>query len=88
VARGGTRYRGDFYAATSYQTWVVSEASFQSDASLTVEPHSDRWFLTAFVNNIENKQRLSQSNVNGSLLTQSAVATAPRTFGLRVGVRF
>ena len=88
IARGGTRYRGDFFAATSYQPWVISEAGFQSDASLTLEPFSDRWFVTAFVNNIEDKRRITQSNVNASLLTQSALATAPRTFGLRVGARF
>ena len=88
VARGGTRYRGDFFAATSYQPWVISAASFQSNLSLSLVPHSDRWSLTAFVNNIENKQRLSQVNVNGSLLTQSALATAPRTFGLRLSARF
>jgi iron complex outermembrane receptor protein len=88
VARAGTRYRGDFYAATSYQDWVISKAGFQSDASLTLEPHSDRWFATVFVNNIENERRITQSNQNGNLSTQSALASAPRTFGLRVGLRF
>jgi iron complex outermembrane recepter protein len=88
IARAGTRYRGDYFVATSYQPWVISNASFQSDASLTLEPQSDRWFVTAFVNNLENKQRLTQVNVNGSLFTQSALASAPRTFGLRLGVRF
>jgi iron complex outermembrane receptor protein len=88
VARADTRYRGDFFAATSYQPWVVSKAAFQSGASLTLEPDSDRWFVTAFVNNIENKQRITQANVNGSLLTQSALATAPRTYGLRIGAKF
>ena len=88
VVRGGTRYRGDFFAATSYQPWVVSQAGFQSNASVSLVPHSDRWSLTAYVNNIENSQRYSQVNVNGALSTQSAVATAPRTFGLRVSARF
>jgi iron complex outermembrane recepter protein len=88
IGRAGTRYRGDYFAATSYQAWVVSEAGFQSDASLTVEPHSDRWFVTASVNNIENTRRITQSNANGTLLTQSALATAPRTYSLRVGARF
>jgi iron complex outermembrane recepter protein len=88
IARAGTRYRSDFYAATTYQPWLISEAAFQSDASLTLEPYSDRWFVTAFVNNIEDKRRLTQSNLNASLSTQSGLATAPRTFGLRVGARF
>ena len=88
VATGGTRWRDDFYAATSYQPWVISKAAFQSDASLTLAPDSDRWFVTAFVNNIENKRRITQANINASLGTMSAIATAPRTYGLRVGAKF
>ena len=88
VAQAGTRWRGDFFAATSYQPWVISKAAFQSDASLTLAPNSDNWFVTAFVNNIENKRRITQSNVNATLGTQSALATAPRTYGVRIGGRF
>lgn len=88
VARAGTRYRGDFYAATTYHPWVISEASFQSDASLTLAPNSDRWFISTYVNNIEDERRISQSNINGSLTTQSALATAPRVYGVRIGTKF
>ncbi|UVO51046.1 TonB-dependent receptor [Sphingomonas sp. SUN019] len=88
VAQGGTRWRGDFFAATSYQPWVISKAVFQSDASLTLAPESDDWFVAAFVNNIEDKRRITQSNVNATLGTQSAIATAPRTYGIRIGGRF
>ena len=88
VATASTRWRGDFFAATSYQPWTISKAAFQSDASLTLAANSDAWFVTAFVNNIENKRRITQSNVNATLGTQSALATAPRTFGLRVGAKF
>ena len=88
VAQAGTRWRGDFFAATSYQPWVISKAAFQSDASLTLAPNSDGWFVSAFVNNIENKRRITQSNVNATLGTQSALATAPRTYGVRVGAKF
>ena len=88
VAQGGTRWRGDFFAATSFQPWTVSQAAFQSDASLTLAPNSDKWSITAFINNIEDKRRITQSNVNATLGVQSAVATAPRTFGLRIGAHF
>ena len=88
VAAAGTRWRGDFYAATSYQPWVISEAGFQSDASLTLAPDSDRWFVTAYINNIEDTRRISQSNVNGTFSTQTAIATAPQTYGVRVGAKF
>ena len=88
VAQAGTRWRGDYFAATSYQPWVVSQDAFQSDASLTLTPDSDGWFATVFVNNIENTRRITQSNVNATFTTQSAVASAPRTYGLRLGARF
>lgn len=88
VARGGTRYRGDFFAAPSFQPWVISRAGFQSDASLTLSPASDRWFVTAYVNNIENTRRITQSNQGNALGTQSGIATAPRTYGIRIGGKF
>ena len=88
VAQGGTRWRGEYFAATSYQPWTISKAAFQSDASLTLSPDSDAWFASLFVNNIEDKRRITGSNLNSSLGTQSAVATAPRTYGVRVGGRF
>ena len=88
VAQAGTRWRGNYFAATSYQPWVRSLSVFQSDASLTFAPDSDRWFLTAYVNNIESNRRLTQSNVNNSLGTQSATSAAPRTYGIRAGAKF
>ncbi|MEG3124185.1 TonB-dependent receptor [Sphingomonas sp. GB1N7] len=88
VAQGGTRWRGDYFAATSYQPWVISKAVFQSDASLTVSPNSNAWFASLFVNNIENHRRITQSNVSGALSTQSGLSTAPRTYGIRIGGRF
>lgn len=88
VAQAGTRWRGDFFAATTFHPWVVSKAAFQSDASLTLAPDTDRWFVSAFINNIENERRITQSNVNATLFTQTAVATAPRTFGVRFGAQF
>ncbi len=88
MAQGGTRYRGDFFAATTYFPWVVSPAGFQSDASLTLAAKSDRWFVTAYVNNIENTRRLAQANVNLSVGTMTGLATAPRTYGIRIGGKF
>ena len=88
IAQAGTRWRGDFFAATSYQPWVISRAAYQSDASLTLTPDSEKWFATAFVNNIEDTRRLSQSTVNGSLSTQTGISGPPRTYGLRLGGKF
>ena len=88
VAAGRTSWRGDFQAATGYQPWTLSRAAFQSDASLTLAPDSDAWSVTAYVNNIENTRRITQSNANATLGTQSGLATPPRTYGIRIGGRF
>lgn len=88
VGVGRTSWRGDFQAATGYQPWTLSRAAFQSDASLTLSPNSDAWFVTAFVNNIENNRRITQSNANATLGTQSGLATPPRTYGIRIGGKF
>ena len=88
VAQGGTRWRGNYFASTSYQPWTISRSVFQSDASLTLSPASDAWFASVFVNNIENHRRITQSNVSNTLGTQSAISTPPRTYGLRIGARF
>jgi iron complex outermembrane recepter protein len=44
--------------------------------------------VTAYVNNIENTRRITQSNANATLGTQSGLATPPRTYGIRIGGRF
>ena len=88
ILQGGTRYRGDFYVAPGYQPWLLSKADFESDASLTYSPGSDRWFVSGYVNNIEDNRRVVQASTNGGLGTVTAITTAPRTYGVRVGARF
>ncbi|NIJ07324.1 iron complex outermembrane receptor protein [Sphingomonas vulcanisoli] len=87
VAQVGTRYRGAYYIAATYQPWTYSKGAFQSDASLTLSPAGDRWFITGFINNIENKRRLIQ-DAPGAIGTLGAITSDPRTFGVRVGVHF
>lgn len=87
VLQGGTRYRSSYFVAPTYQPWLLSKGAFQSDASITFSPYSDDWFLSAYVNNIENKRRLAQVGTN-NLGTQTGVTGDPRTFGIRAGQRF
>ena len=87
VLQGGPRYRGSFYDSPTYQPWLISKAGFQSDASLTLAPRSDRWFITAYVNNIENLRRIEVATTSG-LNTVTATTSDPRTFGIRVGEHF
>lgn len=87
VAQAGTRYRGDFFLAPDYQPWVLSEAEFQSNASLTLASPAD-WSLTAYVNNIEDHRRSVQVGTNTVIGHSTAITTAPRTYGVRVSKSF
>ena len=87
VLQGGTRWRGDYYVASTYQPWLISRSAFQSRASITFSPQSDRYFISAFINNIEDKRRIVLATTS-AINTLGAITTDPRTFGVRAGVRF
>ena len=87
VAQGGTRYRGDYFVAATYQPWLLSKAAFQSDASITLSPQTERWFISAFINNIADKRRIVLATTN-AVNALAAITTDPRTFGIRIGARF
>lgn len=57
----------------------------KSDATLTYNAADDRWYLQAFVKNIENEITLAGAATG---LVQSATIMAPRTYGVRAGVKF
>ncbi|MCW2367326.1 iron complex outermembrane receptor protein [Sphingobium sp. B7D2B] len=87
VLQGGTRYRGSSYSTADYLPYLRSEAAFVSYASLTLATEDDRFFVTAYINNIENNQRLITGNITSASLV-TASAEQPRTYGLRVGGKF
>ena len=87
VAQGGTRWRDSYFVAATFQPWLISKAAFQSDASITLSPASDRWFVTAYINNIEDKRRLVLATTSATN-TLGAITSDPRTFGIRIGGKF
>jgi iron complex outermembrane receptor protein len=87
VLQGGTRYRGSSFATADYLPYLRSEATFVSYASVTLGRDDDSLFVTAYINNIENNQRL----INGTATSASLITAAaeqPRTYGLRIGGKF
>ena len=87
VLQGGTRYRGMSYTTADYLPYLRSKANFVSNASITLARENDRMFVSLYVFNIENSQRLTGTNVNSAGLVAGA-AEQPRTFGIRVGAKF
>jgi iron complex outermembrane receptor protein len=87
VLQGGTRFRGSYFVAPTYQPWLLSKAAFESDAALTFTPRTQLWFISGYVNNIENKRRIVLINTS-AINTLTAITSDPRTFGIRVGKHF
>ena len=87
VIQGGTRYRGSSYSTADYLPYLQSQATFVSYASLTFAREDDGLFVTLYVNNIEDNQRLVTGTATSAGLI-SASAEQPRTYGIRVGGQF
>ncbi|BBD98214.1 TonB-dependent receptor [Sphingobium amiense] len=56
-----------------------------SDAFLTLEGPQDRWSITAFINNIEDKEVLARAGTRPILDFPVGTLRPPRTYGVRVG---
>lgn len=87
VVQGGTRYRASSFATADYLPYLKSEAAFVSYASLTFSTEDDSRFISFYINNIENNQRLISGTTTSANLI-SAAAEQPRTYGIRVGGKF
>lgn len=88
VLQAGTRYRGRAQQDPNYSSYIYAKAGTTSNASITFGPADERWFVTGFVNNIENFRRLfgvSQVSASGIYIGSYE---APRTYGIRIGGSF
>ncbi len=56
-----------------------------SDAFLTLEGPQDKWSVTAFVNNIEDKEVLARAGTRPILDFPVGTLRPPRTYGVRLG---
>ncbi|MFD0668348.1 TonB-dependent receptor [Ramlibacter sp. MAHUQ-53] len=79
----GTRYNSGYYISDFAAAVRYKQPSFtKSDLRVTYTPASDKYYVQAYVKNVENKVTI-ESRVPGSFFTG-----APRTFGVRVGANF
>jgi iron complex outermembrane receptor protein len=87
VLQAGTRYRSSSYSTSDYLPYLRSNANFVSNASITIAKLDDSMFVSVYVFNIENSQRLFGGTANSAGLFVSA-GEQPRTYGIRVGGKF
>jgi iron complex outermembrane recepter protein len=90
VASVNTRYSGAYYIGDFNNAFQFKQPSFtKTDASLTYNAPDDRFYVSGFVRNIEDKVQVTAIEP-GPLpgIKGSVSGSAPRTFGVRLGVKY
>ena len=88
VLQAGTRYRSSSYVQVDYNPYALAKANFVSNASITFATADDRYFVTAFINNISDSRRLAFVTGNSAASLIVGGVEAPRTYGVRIGGKF
>ena len=90
VLNANTRYQSRTITGLEYLASEVQEGFWQSDAAVTLADIDDKYFVTAFVNNIENNDTVGAAfpDPYGGAGLVSASMRPPRTFGVRAGLKF
>jgi len=88
VLQAGTRYRGRAQQDPNFSRYFFAKAGTLSNASVTFGPADERWFVTGFINNLENYRRLFAVSQVSSTGNYIGSYEAPRTYGVRAGFRF
>jgi iron complex outermembrane recepter protein len=89
VANVSTRYQSEFFSGFELLPLMKQKGYWTSDASLTYNAPEDRYFVTAFVRNIEDDTPIAASvAVTQTSNYIAASLRPPRTYGLRAGVKF
>lgn len=85
----GTRYQSRYNSGFELLPSMVQRGYWTTDASVTFNAPDDRFFVSAFIRNIEDNTPVGAS----SAATQTTAYTIgvlrpPRTYGVRAGVKF
>ncbi len=90
VLSGSTRLQSEVFTGLEYLSSQIQKGYTTSDASITLAQADDRYFVTAYINNIENSDIIGNSFPNpfGGAQLVAGSLRPPRTYGLRAGVKF
>jgi iron complex outermembrane recepter protein len=90
VLNASTRLQSDVITGLEYLPAQTQDGYTNSDASITLAQADDRYFVTAYVNNIENNDIIGNSFPNpfGGAALLAGSLRPPRTYGIRAGVKF
>ena len=82
------RYRSSAEIDSNSSLFFRAESTFITNAAVTFGPDDEQWFATAFIDNIFDERRLATTSLVSSVSVQIGNYEPPRTYGLRLGVRF
>ena len=87
VVSADTQYRSSRVLGFAYVGPLVAPGVWMSNAQVQFGPTNDRWSITGFVRNIENKRNPIYGIVGSSGFLIQAT-TPPRTYGVRVSAKY
>ena len=83
-----TQYKSSQNTGFAYLPQQREESRWTSNAQIQFGPEDERWSLSGFVRNIANNRYFTFSSTHPSAAFLTAFQTAPRTYGVRAGVKF
>lgn len=88
IAGANTRIESGRFTNIEFLPEQRENGFMMSDAFVTLEGADDRWWVTGFVNNIEDETVIGGGFQRPVLQTVYVTLRPPRTYGIRAGVRF
>ncbi|MFZ2997143.1 TonB-dependent receptor [Sphingobium sp.] len=85
VAGARSNIESSRYMNSNFRDEEQQGSFMMSDAFLTLEGPQDKWSITAFINNIEDKEVLARAGTRPILDFPVGTLRPPRTYGVRVG---
>jgi iron complex outermembrane receptor protein len=88
VLSADTQYKSSRYMAFQYLNEELLESVWSTNAQVAYSPAGDRWSVTAYVRNIEDKRTPAflAASPSTNFLVESI--TAPRNYGVRFSAKF
>ncbi|WP_054946326.1 TonB-dependent receptor [Novosphingobium sp. KN65.2] len=88
VAGVDTQYRSSRYVQADFLPQERAPGNWMTNAQLSLSPQTEAWEIVAFVRNIENDRILLNTPVYSAASSLQEITSAPRTYGLRAGIKF
>ncbi len=87
TARVSATYTDDYYLFYNNLSKDVQDSYVKTDLSLSYQPVDDGWYVRGFVNNVTDELVCTAGDV-GNVDAGFCFANKPRTYGVKVGIKF